>query len=188
MVSVVGAMPARIETSAQRARALRSGRGGESREDYARRMDDPVYRRVEQLRGTSFWRAVRDQVRSRDPLCVLCLASGRTEATVDIDHVVSARAIVESGDERMFYDPANLRGLCRSCHATKSAEEARGVRDRTRRGGGFESRPHMSPTAGGAADANLVESRVSGDGGDTHKSLSGDSVMETSERDAEDAE
>ena len=60
------------------------------------------------------WRMLRRQVLHRDGYaCVRCGARRRLE----VDHVVS----VESGGTD---DPENLQTLCRSCHITKSRNEA----------------------------------------------------------------
>jgi 5-methylcytosine-specific restriction endonuclease McrA len=60
-------------------------------------------------------RAWRDRIQPeqlrREPLCHECLAQGKVTAATDVDHV--------DGDP--FNNvPANLRSLCRGCHARKT--------------------------------------------------------------------
>lgn len=52
------------------------------------------------------------------PLCVQCQLRGDVQAAVEVDHVVPLHL---GGKE----DDANLQGLCRACHAAKSADESR---------------------------------------------------------------
>lgn len=65
---------------------------------------------------TSDWDRLSTRVRQEEPFCRLCLAAGRVRATVLVDHIV---AKVDGGTD----DLANLQGLCRPCHGTKTAEE-----------------------------------------------------------------
>lgn len=86
-----------------------------------RRAGDGTLAIVERMRSTARWKAVRDVVRRRDPLCVLCLARGLTTPTDDVDHLVSARECVESGRPKLFYASDNCRGVCRPCHAREGS-------------------------------------------------------------------
>jgi 5-methylcytosine-specific restriction protein A len=45
------------------------------------------------------------------PLCVVCGAEDRTEAATVVDHIVAHK-----GDERLFWDAANHRAVCRRHH------------------------------------------------------------------------
>lgn len=54
-----------------------------------------------------------------NPLCVRCAARGITRAVEVWDHIVP----LELGGAD---DESNLQGLCRPCHADKTAQEARG--------------------------------------------------------------
>ncbi len=54
------------------------------------------------------WRKIRDQVLTEEPYCRLC----RAPAT-EVDHIVARARGGRDGR-------ANLRGLCRSCHAIKT--------------------------------------------------------------------
>jgi 5-methylcytosine-specific restriction protein A len=68
--------------------------------------------------GTKEWRALRDQVRLEEPLCVECLKLERVEPTTQVDHIVPHR-----GDKAKFFDRANLQGLCDTHHSRKTATE-----------------------------------------------------------------
>lgn len=52
------------------------------------------------------------------PLCVRCLAEGRTTAAQVTDHIVPHR-----GDYGRMWNPANLQALCVACHGVKTATE-----------------------------------------------------------------
>jgi 5-methylcytosine-specific restriction protein A len=69
------------------------------------------------LRGDA---GVRRRLRwlSAHPLCVHCLAAGRTTAATVPDHVVP---LADGGAD----DDSNLQSLCAPCHAVKTAAEAR---------------------------------------------------------------
>lgn len=63
------------------------------------------------------WMRLRSRLLSARPLCVACERQGRVAAAAELDHVVPLWA-GGTDDER------NLQGLCRACHAEKSADEA----------------------------------------------------------------
>lgn len=52
-----------------------------------------------------------------DPLCVLCLAEGRTTLATDVDHIVPRR---QGGSD----EASNLQPLCHSHHSQKTGREA----------------------------------------------------------------
>lgn len=82
------------------------------------------------LYGTAAWRALSWRVRVEDGFnCRRCgKVEGRKGQTV-ADHIRRPE-----GDERLFWDRANLQCLCKPCHdRVKQAEEARAAR---RAGGG----------------------------------------------------
>ena len=68
------------------------------------------------------WQRTRSAYLSRNPLCQYCLQVGRvTQATI-VDHVIPHK-----GDEKLFWDAENYRGLCKLCHdSTKAEEENKG--------------------------------------------------------------
>ena len=62
------------------------------------------------------WRKYRARFLLKHPLCVTCLAEGRTEAATVVDHIVPHR-----GDRERFRDPSNHQALCKRCHDSKTA-------------------------------------------------------------------
>lgn len=66
------------------------------------------------------WRRVRLLALKRDKyLCVHCLAAGRVTSAFDVDHIIA----LCDGGARLDID--NLASLCRPCHRTKTAADAR---------------------------------------------------------------
>ncbi len=65
----------------------------------------------------------------RDPLCQLAIICEGRALSTEVDHVIRAGAYIAAhqGDETYFFDPANLRGLCRADHSHKTALENRGL-------------------------------------------------------------
>lgn len=61
------------------------------------------------------WNSLRAQARTREPTCRMC---GNLGAVVD--HI---RAIARGGS----WELSNLQVLCKSCHASKTREESRGL-------------------------------------------------------------
>lgn len=60
---------------------------------------------------------IRRRVLEEEPLCRMCLAEGRTSASVVVDHVVP---LSQGGSD----DRANKQGLCDPCHDAKTQREA----------------------------------------------------------------
>ena len=66
-------------------------------------------------------RRFRRLVLTRDPLCVLCLAEGRTAVATEADHwPIDRRELQARG--LAVNDPDNGRGLCKSCHSKETAK------------------------------------------------------------------
>ena len=65
------------------------------------------------------WRQARLAWLREHPLCVDCLAVGRTEPATDVDHVV---ALAKGGAD----DESNYRSLCHRHHSIKTQREDRG--------------------------------------------------------------
>lgn len=118
-------MPARPGTTDQRWRALRGPAPLDARLERAQRAADPVQARADVLRKTSRWQRIRAYVLRGNPLCQECRAHGRVEPATQVDHVVPVLELLRANDEERVFDPANLRALCRPCHARKSASERR---------------------------------------------------------------
>lgn len=68
------------------------------------------------------WRQARRQHLTANPLCVVCLESGRAEPATDVDHIVPWR-----GNLSLFWDPANWQSLCVRCHAQKTRSDQGGA-------------------------------------------------------------
>ena len=63
--------------------------------------------------NTSRWRAIRDLVRQRDPVCRMC----NVEPTHTIDHI---KPIRNGGDA---WDMDNMQGLCKRCNISKTSKQ-----------------------------------------------------------------
>lgn len=66
--------------------------------------------------GLARWRHLRAAVMLAEPFCRVCRARGLKVLTVDVDHIRPHR-----GNAGLFWDRANLQGLCRTCHSEKTA-------------------------------------------------------------------
>lgn len=63
------------------------------------------------------WRKARSMHLAANPLCVECLAEGRTVLATDVDHIIPRRDGGPDGN-------GNLQSLCHSHHARKTAAGA----------------------------------------------------------------
>ena len=70
---------------------------------------------VRKLYLTRRWRDLRAEVLQDEPLCRECRGQGRVEPSTDADHILPHR-----GDLALFWNRANLQGLCHACHARKT--------------------------------------------------------------------
>jgi 5-methylcytosine-specific restriction protein A len=68
------------------------------------------------------WRTLRAAILRRDPVCVACNRNPANEC----DHITPHK-----GDARLFWNPANLQGLCKPCHSRKTATEDSSFAPRT---------------------------------------------------------
>ncbi len=57
------------------------------------------------------WKRIRALRLSADPLCVMCLAEGKTTAATVVDHIEPHR-----GNREMFFSYANTQSLCEPHH------------------------------------------------------------------------
>lgn len=64
------------------------------------------------------WKKLRLLILRRNPFCVECLKHDRYITATEVDHIIPHK-----GDKTNFYDTANLQGLCKSCHSTKTGRE-----------------------------------------------------------------
>ena len=61
------------------------------------------------------WQQARARFLQKHPLCVLCLANGKTEAATVVDHKTPHR-----GDDKLFWDQENWQPLCKMHHDEKT--------------------------------------------------------------------
>lgn len=97
------------------------------------------------------WRKLRLAILRRDPVCVIC----RRKPAGVVDHITPKAA---GGTD----DEANLRGLCRGCHAAKTAQDAQ--LGRMRAAGARRGRP-PTPTTPRPTGARTAAPRPTAGGG-----------------------
>lgn len=97
-------------------------------QDHARRRADEVQREADRLRGSGRWKQFRAHFLARYPLCAPCSRRGVIRAAEQVDHVVPLKALIERGEPERCFDEDGCEGICRPCHATKSAAERRARR------------------------------------------------------------
>jgi 5-methylcytosine-specific restriction endonuclease McrA len=68
--------------------------------------------------GSKQWRAIRQQVLDREPLCRDCAARGLVTVATEVDHIAG-----DTADNRL----EALMPLCKPCHSHKTACELAGV-------------------------------------------------------------
>ena len=73
---------------------------------------------------TAQWRATREAVLHRDPICQWCLPMGKLTPANEVDHIVPAQRL---DDDAHFFDQSNLVGSCKSCNSRRASYEAKGV-------------------------------------------------------------
>lgn len=90
------------------------------------------------------WPRRRRKILARDPVCQAC----GTNPSTEVDHI---------GD-RDDHDPANLRGLCRGCHARKTTRQALEARRAywAARQRGRPPEPHPGSTQDRSAGASFT--------------------------------
>ena len=60
---------------------------------------------------TEMWKQMRHNQLTKEPLCCMCLAKGRTKAASDVHHWIWL-----SEDINLAFNPDNLVSVCSSCH------------------------------------------------------------------------
>src|SRR5581483_967397 len=81
------------------------------------RKDDPIrklYKSRRWLKGTRLIVLRRD---------ILCRSCGHEVAT-EVDHILSARLVIDNFGIDAFYDPERCQGLCHNCHSAKTSHES----------------------------------------------------------------
>ena len=67
----------------------------------------------------SRWQRARATYLKQHPLCVMCLAEGRTEPATVVDHITP-----HEGNQELFWDSqGNWQPLCKTHHDTDKAEQ-----------------------------------------------------------------
>ncbi len=75
------------------------------------------------LYNTKAWYRLRYAQLTRVPMCEFCAKRRKVQPAQVVDHIKAHR-----GDERLFYDPANLQSLCKPCHdSVKQQMEKSGI-------------------------------------------------------------
>jgi len=71
-------------------------------------------------RGYTYkWEKYRSRFLAANPLCVRCLAKGRTTAAQHVDHITP----VTAADDPLFWPASNHQALCAECHGRKTVIE-----------------------------------------------------------------
>jgi len=81
------------------------------------RLSRPAYAKVHAWHNLQRWHRLRADVLRAEPFCRSCRAQGRKCLTVDVDHIQK-----HEGNPDLFWNRANLQGLCRSCHSRKTGQ------------------------------------------------------------------
>lgn len=79
---------------------------------------------IRYLYDSAQWRKrTQPAVLARDPLCKIARLCDGNALSTDADHIVPANQYVaqHNGDQRFFFDMANLQGACHACHTAKTA-------------------------------------------------------------------
>lgn len=74
-----------------------------------------AYAKANRWYSSTRWRRLRRLVLLDEPFCRTCRAQGRLTVTIDIDHIRK-----HDGSPALFWDRANLQGLCKACHTVKT--------------------------------------------------------------------
>ena len=77
---------------------------------------------VRKLYKSARWRVTRFLVLQHDLLCRSC----GNQAATQVDHVVSARIVLDELGLDEFFNPKRCQGLCQACHSRKTAFETWG--------------------------------------------------------------
>jgi 5-methylcytosine-specific restriction endonuclease McrA len=72
--------------------------------------------------NTKQWRQLRKAMFTENPMCVMCAEMGKDTIWTHLDHIKPVKSHPE-----LAFDPANLQGLCNTCHnSIKQREERSG--------------------------------------------------------------
>ena len=88
--------------------------------EQARHTDRRLGRASAADRGYDYkWHKARTTYIKRNPLCVHCLAEGKTVAGSDVDHIIRHKGQADP----LFWDRNNWQTLCKPCHSRKTRQE-----------------------------------------------------------------
>ena len=112
----------------------------------------PTVARPGQKHGRgSRWHKTSKAARAIEPLCRLCLSSGRSVPATCVDHIVP---LMDGGTSTA----SNLQPLCKACHARKTAADMGSARKR----GPWASRITILAGAPGAGKTTLARKHLAG--------------------------
>lgn len=86
--------------------------------DYNKLSSDYNYRHKFYL--SKEWRATREIILSKQPLCVKCLENNTSTPATDVDHIIDIKI-----NPKLCLTLSNLQPLCHSCHASKTMKSNR---------------------------------------------------------------
>lgn len=89
--------------------------GAQVRQEHDRWRAQQPYRH---LYNSAAWKRLRRVILRRDPLCKLCKDQQRPRPSTVADHIHDHK-----GDSKLFFDPNNLRGVCKPCHDERTGGE-----------------------------------------------------------------
>lgn len=79
------------------------------------RLERAENRQVHRWYTSTRWQRLRREVLQDEPFCRNCRMHGHKRLTVDVDHIEK-----HNGDPALFWNRANLQGLCKGCHTIKT--------------------------------------------------------------------
>ena len=70
-----------------------------------------------EIYNTTIWRKLRAAKLMQNPICEICLESGKTTIGIDVHHIISfITAIDPLKRKELAYAFDNLQTLCKECH------------------------------------------------------------------------
>ena len=112
---------------------------------------------VRKLYRCKRWQITRLKVIKRDVLCVSC----RHRAGTEVDHILSARLVLDNYGTDEFYNIDRLQLLCHACHSAKTAHEVGWVGKKETKITTFGNRSNLTIVCG--ADTTYVEQHKADD-------------------------
>ena len=85
------------------------------------------------------WKRLRKRKLQQDPLCAMCLHTGRLTVATVVDHITPRS---KGGAD---YDPDNLQSLCPDCHSQKTTRD-QGRTDKPLKGWNADANAPVDPS------------------------------------------